>query len=106
MKWTVRILRRAQLDLTEIQRYVERDRPDGARRIAERLLDSIESLGQMSERGTVPRDERLAALGYRVLVRGEHLVFYRVLRAQVRVYRVLHGRRKFAHLIGSKPRKL
>jgi len=99
MKRTVRILRRAQFDLTEIQRYVERDRPDAGRRIAERLLDSIESLTEMSKRGAVPRDERLAALGYRVLVQGEHLVFYKVLRAQVRLYRVLHGRRRYAHLI-------
>jgi plasmid stabilization system protein ParE len=104
MKRTLRILRRAQFDLMEILRYVERDRPDAAKRIAERLLPSIESLGELSERGAVPRDERLAALGYRVLVRGEHLVFYKVLRAQVRVYRVLHGRRKYAHLIGSKLR--
>ena len=99
MKRTLRILRSAQFDLTEIQRYVERDRPDVGRRVAERLLDSIESLTEMSKRGAVPRDERLAALGYRVLIRGEHLVFYKVLRAQVRVYRVLHGRRKYAHLI-------
>ena len=106
MTRTVRILRRAQFDLMEILRYVERDRPDVAKRIAERLLDSIESLGEMSERGAVPRDERLAALGYRVLVQGEYLVFYKVLRTQVRVYRVLHGRRKYAQLIGIRLRNV
>jgi toxin ParE1/3/4 len=94
----VRILRRAQFDLVEIQRYAERDRPAAAQRLVDRLLTSIESLEKMSDRGTVPRDERLAALGYRVLVEGAHLVFYRALPTQLRVYRVLHGRRKYAHL--------
>jgi plasmid stabilization system protein ParE len=99
MKRTVRILRCAQFDLLEIQRYVERERPAAAKRFVDQLLTSIESLEDMSARGTVPRDERLAALGYRVLVLGEHLVFYKVLPSQVRVYRVLHGRRKYAHLV-------
>jgi len=99
MKREVRVLRRAQSDLLETQRYAERDRPAAAKRLVDRLVISIESLEDMSARGTVPRDERLAALGYRVLVEGEHLVFYKVLRTQVRVYRVLHGRRKYAHLV-------
>jgi len=99
MKREVRILRRAQFDLLETQRYAERDRPAAATRLVDRLVISIESLEDMSARETVPRDERLAAPGYRVLVEGERLVFYKVLRTQVRVYRVLHGRRKYAHLV-------
>jgi toxin ParE1/3/4 len=99
MKRVVRILRHAQLDLAETQRYAARDRPAAAQRLVERLLGSIESLEKLSNRGVVPRDARLAALGYRVLVEGEHLVFYKVSPKQVRVYRVLHGRRKYAHLI-------
>ncbi len=99
MRRAVRILRRAQFDLLEIQRYAERDRPDAAKPLVERLLVAIESLEELPDRGSVPRDPRLAALGFRVLIEGEYLVFYKVLRTQVRVYRVLHGSRKYAHMI-------
>ena len=99
MKRSVRILRRAQSDLEEIQRYVERDRPKAAARLVDRLLDAIESLEQLPENGVSRRDARLAALGYRVRIEGEHLVFYKVMPTHVRVYRVLHGRRRYAPLI-------
>lgn len=99
MSRSVRILRRAQHDLVEIQRYVERDRPAAAGRLVGRLLNAVESLGRMPERRAVPRDERLASREYRVLVEGDHLVFYKVLRNQVRIYRVLHGRRRYGHLL-------
>lgn len=99
MKRQVRILRKAQIDLEEIHRYVERDRPGAADRLLERILVGIESLERFSGRGVRPKDERLRLLGYRVLVEGEYLVFYKVLRAQVRVYRVVHGRRKYRHMI-------
>ena len=99
MKHAVRILRRAQADLEEIQRYVERDQPDAAVRLIEGLLDEIESLGRLPSRGVVPRDDRLKILGYRVLVEGQYLIFYKPLRTQVRVYRVIHGRRRYEHMI-------
>ena len=47
----------------------------------------------------MPRDQRLRDLGYRGLIQREHLVFYKVLPRQVRVYRVLHGRRRYADLL-------
>ena len=96
---SVRILRRAQDDLVEINRYIQRDRPGAAGRFTEKLLDSIESLEINPERGARPRDQRLRELGYRVLVQGEYLVFYKVLPRQVRVYRVLHGRRRYSDLV-------
>jgi toxin ParE1/3/4 len=99
MRRTVRILRKAQADLEEIYRYVERDRPDAAQRLVSRLLNRIESLESLPMRGLRPRDQRLRTLGYRVLVEGEHVVFYKLVRTQVRVYRVIHGRRKYKHMI-------
>ena len=101
MKRSVRILRRAQSDLEEIQRYVERDRPRAAARLVDRLLDAIESLERLPESGVVPRDTRLATLGFRVRIEGEHLVFYKVMRTQLRVYRVLHGRRRYGRLVSN-----
>lgn len=99
MSRPVRVLRRAQLDLVEIRSYVERDRPSAAERLVDGLLDAMESLERMPDRGTVPKDERLRTLGFRVLVVSDHLIFHKVLPSQVRVYRVIHGRRKYGHLL-------
>ena len=99
MRREVRVLRRAQNDLTETRDYVRRDRPAAANRLVARLLSAIGSLERMPDRGALPRDRVLRARGYRVLVVGDYLVFYRILARQVRVYRVIHGRRRFRHLL-------
>jgi len=95
----VRILRRAQTDLQEIRDYVQRDRPRAAERLINKLLDRIDGLAKWPERGVVPKDEYLRARGFRVLIEGEYLIFYKVLQRQVRVYRILHGRRRYRHLL-------
>ena len=99
MKRAARLLRRAQNGLVEIDNYVRRDRPTAADRLIAKLLDHIESLEQLADRGVMPRDERLRRLGYRVLIEGDYLIFYRILRAQVRIYRVVHGKRRYRHLL-------
>jgi addiction module RelE/StbE family toxin len=99
MKKKVRILRRAQTDLIEIRNYIERDSPRAAERFVDKLITKIEGLEDSPEMGVVPQDPHLQARGYRVLIEGEYLVFYKVLSRQVRIYRVLHGRRKYSHLL-------
>jgi plasmid stabilization system protein ParE len=81
--------------LEEIQRYVERDRPEAARLLMTRLLDAVESLSETPERGARPTDQRLRGLGYRFLVVSGHLVFYKVTPRTVRIYRVIHGHRRY-----------
>jgi toxin ParE1/3/4 len=98
MKKKVRILRRAQKDIFEIRNYIERDAPQAAERFVDKLISKIEGLENFPEKGVVPRDAYLQARGYRVLIEGEYLIFYKILNRQVRVYRVLHGRRKYRHL--------
>ncbi len=95
----VRILRRAQADVIEICNYVERDSPRAAKRLVDKLLDRIDSLASLPERGVTPKDDYLRARGFRVIIEGECLIFYKMLRRQIRVYRVLHGRRKYRHLL-------
>jgi toxin ParE1/3/4 len=96
---SVRVLRRAQRDLQEIYDYVARDAPMRAGPFIDRLLDAIETLERHAERGAVPRDDTLRELGYRYLTRGEYLIFYKVLRRQARVYRVLRGSRAYRSLL-------
>ncbi|MCY4441357.1 MAG: type II toxin-antitoxin system RelE/ParE family toxin [Deltaproteobacteria bacterium] len=95
----IRVLRRAQLDLLEIQDYIARDNPAAADDEIEAILDLIASLAEFPERGHVPKDAILKASGYRCLRQGEYLVFYKVLRSQVRVYRVVHGRRRYEDIL-------
>lgn len=95
----IRVLRRAQLDLLEIQDYIARDNPAAADDVIEAILDLIASLAEFPERGHVPKDAVLKASGYRYLRHGEYLVFYKVLRSQVRAYRVVHGRRRYEDIL-------
>ena len=95
----IRVLRRAQVDLLEIQDYIARDNPAAAEGVIKAILDLIASLGEFSERGRLPKDAILKASRYRYPRHGEYLVFYKVLRLQVRVYRVVHGRRRYEAIL-------
>jgi toxin ParE1/3/4 len=96
---SVRVLRRAQRDLSEIYAYVAREAPSRAGPFIGRLLDAVESLSTLADRGSIPRDPTLRASGYRFLVHGSYLIFYKVLRRHVRVYRVLRGNRAYRGLL-------
>ena len=75
MKKKVRILRRAQNDLIEIRNYIQRDAPEAATRLVDKLLDKIERLEDLPEMGIVPRDEHLRAKDNRVPIESEYLIF-------------------------------
>ena len=96
MRCRVRTLRRAVSDLVEIRDYIARDDAAAAERVIAQLLAAIEGLAALPERGARPRDERLRRAAYRFLVEGSYLVFYKVVGREVRVYRVVHGRRAYA----------
>jgi len=99
VKRPVRVLRRAQLDLLEIQAYLLRDDPAATTRLINQLVGELERLATFPSRGARPRDDRLRKAGYRHIVRDQYLIFYKVLRSYVRVYRVLHGRRMYRDLL-------
>jgi plasmid stabilization system protein ParE len=99
LKRPVRVLRRAQIDLLEIQAYVLRDDPGAAEGLVDALIDRLRRLETLSDRGALPRGLRLRRAGYRYVVHGDYLIFYEVLPSQVRVYRVIHGRRRYARLL-------
>ena len=89
----------AEADLVEAVDYIRRDSPAAAEAWLERTDKALSRLGSFPESGALPKDPRLAARGYRVLVIGEHLAFYTVRPSSVEVLRVLHGRRLYSFLL-------
>lgn len=95
----VRVLRRAEADLVALHRFVARTSVPRANAVMDQILDAIDALGRFPRRGARPRDVRLRRAGFRYLVCGNHLVFYKVIRKQVRVYRVLHAKRSWQAIL-------
>jgi toxin ParE1/3/4 len=49
--------------------------------------------------GSVPKDERLQRLGYRMLIVSKYLVFYVIKGEVVQIRRILHGSRQYQFLL-------
>jgi plasmid stabilization system protein ParE len=96
---TVRILKKAQADLLEIRAWIEVENPQTAARTLDRILSAIEMLGRQPELGPLARDGRLAAKGIRHVTRDGFIASYKIVGRQVRVLRVLRGRRDWKRLL-------
>jgi len=88
----------AQRDLLEAFEYVRKDSPAAAAAWLQRVDKALGRLASFPHSGVVPKDRRLAARGYRMVVVGEHLAFYVVCPRTVEVRRVVHGRRRYEFL--------
>lgn len=99
MSVSVRILRRAQADILEIDAYLSTASRSAADRVMTSLMDAIDGLATHPMKGPRVRDETLRRRGYRFLVCGNYLVFYKAARSAVRVFRVLHKRREYESLL-------
>lgn len=91
----------AKGDLLEAFEYVRKDSPAAAESWLARIDKALGRLASFPLSGVIPKDPRLAARGYRMVVIGEHLAFYVVLPETVEVRRVLHGRRRYEFLFTS-----
>jgi plasmid stabilization system protein ParE len=78
---------------------VAREQPIRANSFIDELLSKIEKLDAMSERGAQPRDPTLRRKGYRFLVHGRYLIFYKVTTSRVTVHRVLPSRTQYRTLL-------
>ncbi len=99
MSRRVKVLRRTQRDLEEIQVYLRREAPLRADQLVEALLDRMERLSRFAESGARPRDARLSGLGFRFIVEGQYLIFYKATARIVRVYRVIHASRDYMRIL-------
>jgi len=97
-RYTVRLLRAAEDDFTEIVSYVAAERPNAAESLAQRIENSLRLLAGNSYLGRVPKDVALLDLGYRYLIVQNYLIFYVIEERTVFVHRIVHGARDLLDL--------
>jgi toxin ParE1/3/4 len=98
-KYDVRYLSPAEKDLLDIFAYLRQDSPRTAAAFIGKIDKAIGRLASHPFLGAVPKDDRLAELGYRILVVDKILVFYVAKPPVVQIRRLLHGARRFAFLL-------
>lgn len=98
-RYAIRYLRTAQQDLGEIFDYITRDDATAAATLLAAFDQAIAQLATYPFLGSVPKDDRLQRLGYRMLVVGKYLIFYVVKTETVQIRRVLHSSRQYQFLL-------
>jgi toxin ParE1/3/4 len=98
--YTVRVLQPAEDDLLDtVSLLLAEENPRAAASFVERMETSLERLAKFPRLGRVPREERLAGMGYRYLVVSDYLIFYTLEKRSVLVHRILHGARDYHKLL-------
>ena len=97
-KHSVRLLSSAENDLSEIVSYIAEDDHAAGIAMLERFESGFESLGSSPRLGRVPKEDSIAAYGYRYLVVANYLVFYVIREQTVVIHRIIHGARNYLDL--------
>ena len=86
------ILESAQRELEGIaQLHLNLVGPNSARKITNRIFDSLSRLEQFSLSGSLPRDKQLRSGGYRYVIAGKYICVYKLIGETVYVYHIAHG---------------
>ena len=94
------ILPPAQAELEEIARvHMALSGPQSARSITDRIYDAMEQLTRFPLSGPPVRDDELSTAGYRYILAGKYLMFYRPLGDTVVVYHIAHGATDYPKLL-------
>lgn len=85
-------------DLHDIHQHIAEDNPGAAGKLIDLIERSIGSLSEMPDRVPLRPDLRE---GYRVMIVGSYLLFYRIAGDEVQIARVLHASRDTARAFGE-----
>jgi toxin ParE1/3/4 len=96
---SVRLLRPAEQDLSEIYEYIAVDNLPAAERALTRIEKDLKTLARQPSLGRLPRDPDISRLGYRYLIIGEYLAIYRFEGSAILVYRIIHGARDYSGIL-------
>ena len=98
-KYTVRLLRAAEQDLTDIITYIAAENRAAADVTALKIEKSLVRLSNYPFLGRIPKEEELIRLGYRFLIVEDYLIFYTIEDRTIWVHRILHGARNYIALL-------
>lgn len=89
----------AERDLENLFDYIRRDSPERASQFLDKVDRTIGRLSRFPLSGTLPRDPYLQRKGYRIVIVGDYLAFYRFEKNKVWIKRILHGKRRYQFLL-------
>ena len=99
-KYKVELLASAWDDLDEIADiHMNLVGIKSAQKITDKILNSIELLEDNPNLGVVPKYSVIADQGYRMLICGNYLCFYKVGADIIEIYHIADGRRDYPCLI-------
>ena len=98
-EYSIRFLRLAEEDLTEIVMFIAAERPAAAEKLASKIERQVLLLGNNPFLGRIPDEEELARHGYRFLVVENYLIFYTIEKKASFIHRILHGARNYQGLL-------
>jgi plasmid stabilization system protein ParE len=98
-KFVLRLLSIAEQDFLDVIEYLAAENLSAAYRITDHIEKQLQELQRHPFLGRVPADPKLARMSYRVLGVEDYLVFYKVRRKTVLVYRIIHGARDILPLL-------
>lgn len=98
-KFKIEYLPSAVNDLTEIINYIKNDNLPAALNLISKIDESISHLSGSPYMGVLPKDIRLQALGYRMAIVENYIVFYVVVENVIEIRRIVSGKRKYSFLL-------
>ena len=94
------ILPPAQAELEEIARiHLALSGPKSARDITDKIYTAMGQLTRFPLSGPPIRDEQLRAAGYRYILAGKYLIFYRPIGDTIVIYHIAHGATDYPKLL-------
>lgn len=98
-KYKVELLPTAWAELDEIADvHLQLVGPNSAQKITDKIFNSLRNLEDNPYIGSVPKYQILAEQGFRVLISGKYLCFYKVGTDTVEIYHIAEGRRDYPKL--------
>ena len=101
-RYEVRILAPAQSELESVARlYLSLAGAASARRITDRVFDTLDQLAEFPLSGPAMREPELRGLGYRFIGAEKYILIYRLIGNTVFVYHIFDGRSDYPTLFRS-----
>lgn len=100
-KYKIEFLQSAIDDLEEIVLYIAKDSPKSAMEFHDKVIESALRLEEFPNLGRLVPDKKLKESGFRLIVIGKYLLFYKIYGEEINILRVLRGDRNYPVLFSK-----